>query len=290
MKTKTPMIIAMGFTFILIATGFASALAINSVTMNPTTIQPGDSSTVVISLKNNGDNDITDVSISLDFTNLPLAPYNSGSQDNFDTIESGKIKDATFNIIATNSAQSGIYKIPVLISYNENDVVKTQQSVISITVSSEPIIDVINQDSLLLKGQNNKVTLEVINKGLANVQFLEIDIGSSTYYSITSENRIYIGDINANDFQTADFNIFFSNNAPRNVNLPVTVIYKDITNKQYTKSFDVSLKTYTTPEAQRLGLVPTSSIGYIILIIIILIIIFIIYRVFRARRKRKQNL
>jgi hypothetical protein len=290
MKTKILSILVITFALLVIASGFISALAINSVTMNPTSISPGDSSTVVISLKNNGDNDLTDVSVSLDFTNLPLAPYNSGSQDNFDTIESGKIKDATFNIIATNSAQPGIYKIPVLISYNENDVIKTQQSVISMTVESEPIIDVISQEGLLLKGQNNKITLQVINKGLANVKFLDINIGTSTYYSITSQSDVYIGDVDANDFQTADFNMFFNNNAPRNINLPVTIIYKDITNKQYTQSFDIPIKTYTTSEAQSLGLVPVSSIGYIILIIIILIVIFVIYRIFRARRKRKQNL
>jgi hypothetical protein len=290
MKTKILAIFVITLALIIIATGFISALAINSVTMNPTNIKPGDSSTVVISLKNNGDNDLTDVSINLDFTNLPLAPYNSGSQDNFDTIESGKIKDAEFNIIATNDAQPGIYKIPVIINYNENDVIKTQQSVISMTVNSQPIIDLINQDSLLLKGQNNKITLQVINKGLANVKFLELDVGSSTHYSITSQSNLYIGDVDANDFQTADFNIFFTNTAPRSINLPVTIIYKDITNKQYTQSFDIPLKTYTTSEAQSLGLLPTSSLGYIILIIIILIIIFIIYRVIRARRKRKQNL
>ena len=160
----------------------------------------------------------------------------------------------------------------------------------SLTIDSEPIIDVINQDGLLLKNQNNKITLEVINKGLSNVKFLEIDVGSSSFYNIISQDNIYIGDVDANDFQTADFNIFINKNSPRNVNLPVTVLYKDTNNKQYTKNFDITLKTYTTQEAQNLGLVPVSNTIYIVILVIVLIVVFIIYRIIRSRRKRNQNL
>jgi len=289
--TKYSMLALMSLMSLIILMSLASALVINSVTMNPTNIAPGDTSSITISLKNNGDNDLTDVSISLDFTNIPLAPYGSGSDYNINELNSGKIKDASFDIIAFNDAAPGIYKIPVKISYTEDSVVKTQQSVIGVTINSEPIIDVVNQDGLLLKGQNNKITLEVINKGLANVKFLEIDVGSSTFYNTISQDNVYIGDVDANDFQTADFNIFINNNAPRSVNLPVTVLYKDITNKQYTKTFDISLKTYTTQEAQSLGLVPVSNTIYIVILIIVLIVVFIIYRIIRSRRrKRNENL
>ena len=82
--------------------------------------------------------------------------------------------------------------------------------------------------------------MEVINKGLANVKFLEIDVGSSTFYNIISQDNVYIGDVDANDFQTADFNIFINKIALRNVNLPVTVLYKDTNNKQYTKNYIIN--------------------------------------------------
>jgi len=290
-KTKFSIVAILSIMIFIILMSLASALVINSVTMNPTNIAPGDKSTITLSLKNNGDNDLTDVTLNLDFSSVPLAPYNTGSNYNFDQLDSGKIKDASFNIIANDNAVPGIYKIPVTVSYNEDGTVKTFQSIISATVSSEPIIDVINQEGLLIKNQNNKITLEVINKGLANVKFLEVDVGSSTFYNVVSQDNIYIGDIDANDFQTADYNLFISKNAPRSVDLPVTVIYKDITNKQYTKNFDITLTTYTTQEAQNLGLLPVSNTIYIVILIIVLIVVFIIYRIIRSRRrKRNQNL
>jgi len=289
-KTKVSIAGVIGFMFLIIFMSYASALVINSVSMSPEAMGPGDSSSIIISLKNNGDNDLTDVSVSLDFTNLPLAPYNSGSDFNINELNSGKIKDASFEIIAFNDAVSGIYKIPVKISYTEDSVPKVQSSVISVTINSVPVIDVSYEDGLLLKGQNTKVTLKVINKGLSNVKFLEVDVASSTKYNIISQNNVYIGDVDSNDFQTADFNIIFNNNAPRSVNLPVTVKYKDVTNKEYIKNFDITLKTYTTQEAQTLGLVPANNTIYIVILVIVLIVVFIIYRIIRSRRKRNEDL
>lgn len=293
MKKQTKIIIAIAILamYLISLLSLASALVINSVSTSPDSIAPGETADISLSIKNNGDNDLTDVSVSLDFTNLPLAPYNSGSDYNIDELISDKTKQTNFKIIALNDAKSGIYKIPVNIKYTENDVAKTKQSLISVMINSEPIIDVEFEDGLLLKGQNNKVTLKVINKGLADVKFLEISVGGSTKYNIISQDNVYIGDVDSNDFQTADLDIIFNKNAPRNVNLPVTIKYKDITNKEYTKNFDISLKTYTTQEAQSLGLVPVNNTIYIVILIVVLIVIFIIYRIIRARRRKKnQNL
>ncbi len=265
-----------------------SALTISSVSMNPNTIGPGEKSSVTISLKNNGDNDLTDVSIGLDFSNVPLAPADSGSQYNFNELNSDKTKDANFQIIASNDAKSGIYKIPVNIAYKEDDVLKTQQSVISIMINSEPIIEVSYDNGLLLKGQKNPVTLKVINKGLGDAKFLELELGTSTAYNIISQNKIYVGDIDSNDFQTEDFQIYFNPNSLRSINLPVNVKYKDVTNKEYEKNFDISLKTYTTKEAQNLGLVPTSNTIYIVIVVIAIIAAFFIYRMIRKRKRQNE--
>lgn len=271
-------------------TSLTSALLINSVSMEPEKIAPGEKSTVIISLKNNGENDLTDVSTSLDLANLPLAPYGSGSEVTISELNSDKTKDAEFKIIAFSDAKSGIFKIPVKIEYKEDDIVKTKQLVISIMINSEPIIEVNYDDGLLLKGKNNKVSIKVINKGLGDIKFLELEAGSSTAYSIISQNKVYIGDVDSNDFQTAEFNVFFNQNSLKNINFPVTVKYKDITNKEYQKSYDIQLKVYTKEQAQTLGLISKDNTSYIVIIVIVLIIVFFIYRVIRKRRRQAENL
>ncbi len=266
----------------------ASAIRIDSVSMNPESIAPGESSNIDILVKNNGANEITDITISLDFTNLPLAPYNSGSDFSIDQIDSNKLKQTEFEVIALNTAKSGIYKIPVKIEYTEDEIVKVKQSMISLMVNSEPIIEVNAEDGLLLKGQENKISLKIVNKGLADVKFLEVQTGTSTYYNLISQNKVYIGDVDSNDFQTADFSLFFKDSVPSTINLPVSIVYKDITNKEYTQDVVIPLKVYTTQQAQSLGLVAKSNTIYYVIVIVVLIVIYIIYRLVRRKNKNSE--
>lgn len=268
----------------------ASALKIDSVNINPGTISPGKTSEITLVIKNNGDNDLTDFSVNLDFTNLPLSPYNSASSYNIDDFESDDTKEAKFEIIADSNSKSGTYKIPVTITYIEDEQPKNFKSLISIIVNSQPIMSVDYNGGLLLKGQNNKVTFKIINKGLEDVKFLDINVGSSTYYTITSQKEIYIGDVDNNDFQTADFDIFFSANAPSIISLPVDIMYKDSQGREYKDSFTVQLKIYNMQQAQNLGLISNNNIWLtIIVIIIILIVIFFIVRGLRRRKKNSNN-
>ncbi|MEK6860074.1 MAG: CARDB domain-containing protein [Nanoarchaeota archaeon] len=292
-KTKTLTAIALlilGLYMSMVSmTSLTSALTISSVSTNPDSIAPGETAQVSLVVKNNGENDIADVSVGLDFTNLPLAPFNSGSDFNVDELDSDKSRQASFQIIALNDAKSGIYKIPVKIEYSENSIVKTKQSMISIMINSVPILNVEAEDGLLLKGQNNKITLKIINKGLADVKFLDISIDSSTSYDVISQKNVYIGDVDSNDFQTADFSLFFKDNALNTVTIPVTLTYKDITNKEYTQSYDVQIKVYNKQQAQSLGLQTKSNTLYYVVGIITLILVFILYRVIRNKRRKSSE-
>jgi len=288
-KIKHLSIALIGIMSFIMLIGLALALVINSVSMTPESIAPGETSTISLSIKNNGDIDLTDVSVSLDFANLPLAPYNSGSEYTISELNSDKTKEVNFDIIASNDAKSGIYKIPVKIEYIEDEQQKTRTSLISMMINSKPIIEVNYDDGLILKGQKNKITLKIINKGLGDVRFLEIEAGSSTYYSMISQNKIYIGDVDSNDFQTAEFNVFLNEKTPASINLPVSVKYKDITNKEYEEDYNLKLKAYTIQQAQNLGLIPKNNTIYIIILIIVLIVAFFVYRAIR-KRKRQENL
>jgi len=156
-------------------------------------------------------------------------------------------------------------------------------------INSKPLLDVNSDDGLLLKNQKNKVTLKIINKGLSDAKFLEINIQGNSYATILSQPKIYIGDVDSNDFQTADFDMFFKSNAPDSIILPATIVYKDISNKEYTETMDVRLKAYSNEQAVQLGLVQRSYTWLIILVIIIAIIIFFIIRAILKRRKQNNR-
>jgi len=132
-------------------------------------INPGESTSIEIGLRNNADEDVTDVSVFLDLKDIPFAPFDSSSEYGINEIRDGKTKFAKFKIIALNNAKPQTYKIPVQVSYleGEENLRNVKKSLISIDVKSDPVVDVSVEDNLLLKGKENLVSIKIINKGIA---------------------------------------------------------------------------------------------------------------------------
>ncbi|MEM0465150.1 MAG: hypothetical protein QXW97_00415 [Candidatus Pacearchaeota archaeon] len=281
--------------FIIFLTYNSSALVIQSVHNSPDKIAPGESSLIYIILKNNEDYDIDQIIVSLDLSNVPIAPYNTGTDYSINKIKSGDSKEVQFKIIILNNAIPGIYKIPINIKYNDEEgKIITKQSLISINVYSSPLIEAKIEDGIVLKGKKNKITVKVINKGLDNAKFLEMSLQKkSNYYSLLSQEKVYIGDVDSNDFQTSDFEIFINNEAPNNIKIPINIGYKDTFNRNYTYNTDLNIRAYSKKDAIKYGLIQNNSIyGIIILAIITVIIIYIFYRIIRRKKikETQQNL
>lgn len=262
------------------------SLAISSVTLT-NEVQPGKTAKINIGIENDISEDIEDVSINLDLNELPFAPYNSASEYNIEKIREGNTKFAEFEIIVLNNAKSGIYKIPVIITYTQNETVKKKNFLISITVSSKPNIDVNTENNILLKGENNEFFIKITNKGLSDAKFVELEIGRGKY-DLLSEKKYYIGDIDSNDFESIKIETFFKKDVPNNVNLPVNIIYKDELNKEYIDNFNLNLKVYSKTEAINLGLLEKNNATLYISGIVLTGIIYFIYR--KLKRKVNKNI
>src|SRR3989344_5921840 len=89
-----------GFSFI----NLISALTVDSVSFI-NEIKPGKTTTISIGLENDANEDIEDVSVILDLTELPFAPYNSASEYTIEKIKEGGIKSAEFEMIVLNNAK-----------------------------------------------------------------------------------------------------------------------------------------------------------------------------------------
>jgi len=279
-----------GVLFILaLLIGNSSALIISSVSTTPQEIAPGEVSIVEIGVENNGEEDINDVSVSLNLKDIPFAPYLSSSEFNFDEIKNGKTRFADFKIRALSNAQSGIYKMPVSISYSEEGETKERDSLISIAINSQPIIDAQVEEGLLLKGTENTLAVRMVNKGLSDIKFLEIDLEKGSDYSALSPEKVYIGDLDSDDFDSAEFKINIKENSPTNLKIPVTIRYKDSLNKEYEEKINLDAKVYSKEQAIQLGLIQQNNTFIYIVIAVVLIIAYLIYRRVRKRIKRKKE-
>lgn len=268
----------------IILINLASALIIESVDINPSQVEPGKSVSVSVSLENNENKDLTDINVKIDLKDLPFSGTNELTLD----IDEDDSEEAEFNLEVLDNAKSGVYTIPIQVNYiNDESKATTKTSSGVVKVSSIPKIDVVREDGLLLKGQKNILTLKIINKGLADIKFSEIEVIPSGI-DILSQKKVYLGDIDSDDFDTAEFQVFIKENSPNNIILPVNVVYKDVLNKEYRESFNVELRVYSREDAYSLGLLTRSYTNQIVIGVIVLLVLWFIYRRIRKRLRKRR--
>jgi len=276
---------------VLISLSFVAAVSITDVSSTPTEVAPGKIVDVVIEIENIFDDDVTNLNIKLDLfgENVPFAPYQSSSEKFLDELDKGDEEDFKFKLITLPATRTGIYKILVKISYNYKGENYTKEELISITVNSEPELKVSLDDSVvLIKGRENSFTLKIINSGLADVKFLYVSVSDAPGLRFLNEKEQYIGDIDSDDFDNVDYNVFVKADAANSINLPFTLTFLDATNKEFTESTNLILKTYSFKEAAELGLVDKPKI-ILPLVISLLIIGYIVYRILKKRKLKKKR-
>ena len=254
-------------------------IAVQSFDTTPGQVSPGDELRLRVTLENVGDDDIKDVLVKLDLSQVPFAPMGSSSEKIIDEINEDDEETIYFDLVALQDANSQIYKIPIEISYN--DTVKT--SLISVEVSAEAKLDVILEESEVIKvNDNGIVTLKFINNGLTQIKFLKITLQNSPYYEILSPKSLYIGEVDIDDFETEEFIIIAKYKNPR---LVLSLEYTDSNNNEFKETRNIDLNVYTLEESKQLGLVKSSSSGIWIILVILLIVGIIVYKII----KRKKN-
>ncbi len=257
----------------------ASAIVIKNV--NIADLTPGSESQLRISIENDENADIEDVSLSLDFSDLPLSTIGS-SEDTIDELEEDESKTFGYLLRASNNAKPGDYNIPYKIKYED----KTKEGTIGIRINAKTDLTFSLDSDNAIIGSKGKVTLKIINKGFADAKFVLVRVFPEGL-TLLSEKEVYIGNVNSDDFETASFDVIFKS---VNSKLNAIVDYKDFDNVQKTKNVDLSLKVYTTEEAIELGIVQKSKTPLYSSIIIVLIIIWLIWRAIKKRQRMKNSI
>ncbi len=262
-------------------------LIVTTVDSEPKVIEPGDTATLMITLKNLNDDDVENVRVKLDLTNVPFAPTKSGLEGYIKEIGEDKERSVYFDIMTLSDAKTGTYKIPINIESNNT---QTKGDVIALKVWSKPIVEVLLDSSEIIEaGQTGTIMVKIVNKGLTDVTFLNVRLLRSNSYEILSSDNVYIGNLDSDDYETVEFKLYIKENQDKTnkklETLPVYVEYKDLDNKLYTTTIPLFLNLYTSSEARQYGLVKSTRLWYALPI---LIIVYLIYR-WRARKRRDAS-
>jgi len=283
-------------------------LAIISVATDPSKIKPGDKAIVKIKVKNMADSTMKDITMKLDltfssfldqvatltatdsltaFNSLPFAPMESATEQKIYKLEPGEEHIFNYDLIAYSDAESRVYKVPVIITYyDELETVYTKNDIIGLIVGTKPDMSVVIDESDLYVGkQSGVVTIRFINKGFSDVKFLDVEVGDTSDFELLSSPEVYIGNVDSDDYETADFNIYLNNGAikkEKSITFPVHVEYRDANNNIYMEEHNLELKIL---KPEKLGIKRSSGMSTFLIIIVIVGVGGYFY--YRRKKRRK---
>ena len=141
-----------------------------------------------------------------------------------------------------------------------------------------------NRQKIYKKRTSGKVTIKFVNKGLIDLKLMNVKLEESKKFDIVSSDEVYVGNIDSDDYETAEFDLYVKG-WQSEVILPIVIDYMDANNQRYRDKENVVLKLYSSSKAKKFGLEEKSSVG-------ILIVLMIVgaggYYYWRKRKKKKM--
>ncbi len=262
---------------------------IASVTSDPETIVPGEPSTITFTLENIEEGLLKDVTVALNLTDsaIPLAPLGSTAEKKVKYIQGGESASISIDVIALSNADAGIYKVPITLSYlDSSGATFSREGIVGLTVGSEPDLVVLVENSEVKKaGSSGKVDVKFTNKGLSDIKLLNVKLAETEQVDIISPSEVYIGNVDSDDYETIDFEVYVSDSDDGKVMLPFELEYRDANNKLFRETRNVELKIFSSSEAKKLGINGGNSAGPIVTVAIVVIGLVIYF----LRKKKKKK-
>ena len=256
-------------------------VAVKAVTFSTPMVFPGDEVQIQLTIENPDDEDVQGVLLALDLSQVPFAPVGSSTEKAIGEIEEHDRERVSFTIKAFPTADSGMYKIPVILTVGNS----SKTSIISVEVQAQTRLEVLSGDAdSLILNEKSTVNLKFVNTGQAQIKFLKATLQESPFYQILSPKTIYIGDVDIADFETEEFIIIPQAQVAA---LFLDLEYRDAQNRLLTSFQAVPLKVFFPEEAEQLGIVSQKSSFFPLAGAVILLTIGII--VFRRWKRRRKN-
>ncbi len=260
---------------------YGPSLYILGVNITPPEIQPGSSSIITIRLYNVAPHPLRDIIINLELPSQ-FAPAET-TKKKIRSIEGEEVLNVSFDVIALPNSDEGIYKVPLAISYlDEIGNEYRENNTISLRISAEPKIFIGLSNSDIYEGNLlGKVSIRIANTGIGDIKFLIAELISSADYDILGPEKVYVGEIPSDDYETIEFKINAKNS--KEMDLLLKLSYADSNNKEYTRIIEIPVDIRS---AKDLGIKQNKN-NLFIFAIIGSIVLFLIYKKIRNMSKKK---
>ncbi|OYT42303.1 MAG: hypothetical protein B6U86_00585 [Candidatus Altiarchaeales archaeon ex4484_43] len=172
---------------------------IKVIGVNYTQISPGSITTLILKLKNMGDESATDITVSLDLDD-PFIPVQT-SEKYVDELKGNETEELEFTFSVSSDAETKAYKIPLKIEYEIDGAEYNTSKNIGVDVTGKVQLEVIS-----IRVRRDKLQIEIANVGTRTAYAVKAML--KTEYKNKTETEIaYKDDIKPNKPTTFSFQI-----------------------------------------------------------------------------------
>jgi hypothetical protein len=270
---------------LILSLTFVAAVTVDSVDVDSLT--PGKEGVIRVIVENKEDVDLEDVTMNLIFAGIPFSPVGSSSES-INELDEDDDEKFTFRIRVANNVAPGDYEIPYTIRYKEvdSDVTKKTSATIGVRVTGQPELVFSVSGENAIENSKGKVSLKIVNKGFSDARFASVRIVSNDFV-LLSDEQVYIGTVDSDDFETAEFDVLFDRNPAI---FRAVLEYKDFDNKDRTERVELPLTIYSKEDALRLGITKKSNGPAVLGLVLVLIIVISVWRTVKRRKRLRRSL
>ena len=262
----------------------ASAVTVDFVETTP--LAPGEEGTLRIGIENNLNDLAEDISISLNFRDIPFIPVGT-SEYSLNELEEDDDESFLFRIKASFDATPGDYKIPYTLTYRteRSEEPITREGTIGVRVVADPELSYSIETATPVIGRQGQITLKMVNKGFSSARFVSVQVFPEGF-TLLSDDEAYIGEVDSDDFETTTFDAKFNKESAR---FYATIEYRNFDNELVRETINLPITVYTEEKAIELGIIQKNNTSSYIIGAVVLIILFFVWRSFKKRRRMKRS-
>lgn len=261
-------------------------IAVDGVQLEPSEVSAGNKARLGLTLRSLTQATSENIRITLGLSGSPLSPYGESNEKIINFLKGFEASTVVFNLIASSDAKSGVYQLPLMLTWNDAYGNKFQKNLtVSAIIRNNPsYLLSVEESEPLIRGQQGKIIISLSNTGTAELRYASVELLSGDDYELLSYAKPYVGNLKSDDYETAEFKIYVNKNAGDELYLNSRISFKDEFEKPVSNDMKLKVKTYNRIQAEALGITKKekSSLYLLIPAATIALILFILLR----RRKK----
>lgn len=235
----------------------------------PDQIGSGTASEMNVTLENTANAHFRNIELGVNPGEQTPVVVSGTSSQRVSSIAPDQTQTLSYRLNVDESAENGVYSIPLSLNYeNEAGASLSRSASTGIVVGGQPNIEVgMNNDENINAGSTGEVNLRFVNRGEGTAKFVKVNVQESENYTIRSGESVYLGDMQSDDYQTAQTTVY-TESGTDSITLPVEVTYQE-NGQEQTITENVNVNILTSEERQMYG----GSSGSPVLPIVVILLI-----------------